>query len=92
MGQFDNILAQVMDEILTYDFPDIIKAARLAIKLPQKAAAEHLHIKVPRLKNLERGMFTLMPDRWELRAFSDLYNIPIDVLHRKAKEYARGEG
>lgn len=87
MKYFEQIMETVKEEFREASFHDYIREARDRIGLKQYRAAEHCGITLGRLRNLESGYYRQMPSDEEIRRFAELYEIPFEVLYKKAEEY-----
>jgi len=87
MNRLDRIITELKDEMDDLSFSEIIRQARDRIGLVQYRAAEHLHIPLARLKNLEIGYFRVMPSEEEIRNLCEFYNLPTEKMKEKAAEH-----
>ena len=85
----ENELNRVLDDIDKLNFVELIRNCRLALGLMQCKVAEFIGSTANRIKNLECGFFTEMPNEYEIVGLSRLYDIKYSILEEKALEYIK---
>lgn len=84
---FEEALEEIKEIMEDLDFSQIVRECREAIGLKQYRTAEFVGVSQTRLKNLETGYFRDMPMQGELLGFARLYDLPINLLEKKAEEH-----
>ena len=77
-------LRQVHLRIKTLSFSELLVQCRDAMGVKIYRAAEFCKMHPRRFKNLEAGFFRDLPEAQELKALSELYQLPFEVLEIKA--------
>lgn len=89
MKFFTDLLQKIHNDTQDMPFNDLIREHRDRLGLMQYRAAEHLGMKLNRLRNLETGYFRDMPRDAELDALAMVYEIERKVLEKKAIEHVQ---
>lgn len=84
---FEELLREAHKNIDELSFDEILRDSRDALGILAYAVADILGIPQYRLKLLESGMFRQVPPLRELRIFSKLYGVPLEVLKEKAEAH-----
>lgn len=82
-------VAKVLQQIKDLSFCELLRKCREALGLMQCKAAHLAGLTANRLKNLELGLFGVLPSDCELKPLAALYGIKFDILKGKASEYVR---
>lgn len=83
---FEDLLNDVKKEMHALTFDGLLRRCREVLGIRAYNAAEFMGITAPRLKSLELGNFTGMPDRHELQMLEKLYGIHEDIWKAKAQK------
>lgn len=82
-------IAKVLQEIKNLSFCELLRKCREALGLMQCKAAHLAGLTANRLKNLELGLFGILPSDDEIKPLAALYGIKFEILKRKAEDYVR---
>ena len=85
----ENELNRVLDDIDKMDFVELIRNCRTALGLMQFKVAQYIGSTANRIKNLECGYFSDMPNEFELIGLARLYDIKYSILEDKALDYVK---
>lgn len=80
-------LSQIRKNIDNLSFSEILRESRDRTGLIQYRLARFLDIGINRLKNLETGHFRAMPTWVEIESICKFFDLPRDIIHKKAKEH-----
>lgn len=87
MNKLQQIITDLRKELDDLTFSETIREARDRIGLMQYRTAEHLHMTLGRLKNLETGYFRVMPSASEIRNICEFFELPHDKMIKKAETH-----